>query len=306
MEQMSRFAAGVRDFRIRTVAVRHLKELQEEIEDRHEGGLLHDDVYDSYLAGFDYRIPDSIADPRSLIVIAYPDPPVRFSFGWHGTTRKMTVPPTYLQGDAKDAEVERILAERLAPSGYGVVQIRAPKKLLAVRGGLARYGKNNIAYVEGLGSYHRLALFCSDRPCEEDPWSEAQMLQRCEGCQACRGGCPSGAIQDDRFLLHAGRCLTLWNEKPGETEFPEWVGNSWHNCLVGCMECQRVCPENSALRDWYGEGPDFAEAETELLLSRVEPERLPSALLEKLRDTGLIEFYELMPRNLLACLRLDS
>jgi epoxyqueuosine reductase len=290
----------------RTVAVHHLQELKEEFQDRYQSGLIHDDVYESYLAGFNYRIPESIADPRSLIVVAYADLPVRFSFRWRGKIRQLTAPPTYLHGDAKDAKAERTLAGLLAPSGYRLAQLRVPEKLSAARSGLARYGRNNITYVAGLGSYHRLAVFGSDYPCEEDPWSEARMLERCDGCQACRRTCPSGAIAEDRFLLHAGRCLTLWNEKPGETEFPEWVEDSWHNSLVGCMECQRVCPENAALKEWYEEGPGFSDSETELLLAGVETEQLPPSLHDKMRRSGLLEFYELMPRNLLACLERDS
>jgi epoxyqueuosine reductase len=288
------------------VAVHRLRALQEEIQDRYDSGLLDEDVYKSYLAGLDYRIPASVTSPRSLIVVAYADPPVRFSFSWRGKIQQLVVPPTYLNGEAKDAEAGRVLTELLAPKGYGVAQILAPEKLSAVRSGLARYGKNNITYVEGLGSYHRLAVFCSDYPCETDQWAEARMLERCEGCRTCLRACPSGAIADDRFLLHAGRCLTLWNEKPKEIEFPEWVEDSWHNCLVGCLHCQRVCPENRAFQGWYDEGPGFTERETEVMLAGAEQADLPAALAEKLQGSGLLEFYDLLPRNLLACLERDS
>jgi len=149
-----------------------------------------------------------LPNARTLIVVAYADPPVRFSFVWGGRTVQLIVLPIYLKAEAKDTAVVSILGQLLASRGYRAARIAAPKKLLAVRSGLARYGRNNIAYVEGLGSYHRLAVFCSDRPCDGDQWMEPRMLDRCKHCQACQRGCPTGAIAADRFLLHAERCLT--------------------------------------------------------------------------------------------------
>jgi len=290
----------------RVVSIGRLQELEEEIRGRYERGLLAEDLYQTYLAKFDRLPPGGRPEARSLIIVAYADPPVRVAFSWRGQTLRLAVPPTYLNAEAKDAEVERTLAGLLAREGYHVAQALAPKKLLAVRSGLAWYGKNNIAYVEGLGSYHRLVVFCSDFPCEGEQWVEARMLERCERCQACRRGCPSGAIAPDRFLLHAERCLTFWNEKPKATAFPDWVEDSWHNCLVGCLECQRVCPENSMHIDHYEEGPSFSERETALILAGMNPSKLPAALIEKMRQWDLLELYDQLPRNLKACLKRDS
>ncbi|UCF97107.1 MAG: 4Fe-4S binding protein [Spirochaetaceae bacterium] len=289
-------------YRGTVVAVRHLRDLQEEIQDRYGRGLLHEDVYNRYLAQFEYQTPESITNARSLIVVAYADPPVRLTFSRKGKTALLNVPPTYLHAEAKDAEVERRLTELLAQEGYRVARALAPKKLLAARSGLARYGKNNIAYVEGLGSYHRLAVFCSDCPCEAEQWIEAGMLERCERCHACQRACPSGAIGSDRFLLRAERCLTFWNEMPKGIAFPDWVEDSWHNCLVGCLHCQRICPENGMLKDWYEEGAEFSDRETELILAGADPSTLPASLTEKLERWDLLELYDLLPRNLLACL----
>ena len=127
-----------------------------------------------------------------------------------------------------------------------------PEKLLAVRSGLARYGKNNITYVPGMGSLHRLAVFVSDLPCVEDNWGEVKTLKTCDGCTACMDACPTGAIVSDRFLIHAERCITFHNERI--EEFPEWLDSSWHNCLVGCLRCQWVCPENRDVRQWVEDG----------------------------------------------------
>ena len=128
------------------------------------------------------------------------------------------------------------------------------------------------------------------------------MLERCERCQVCQQSCPSGAISVDRFLLRAERCLTLWNEKPGQIAFPDWLEDSWHNCLVGCLLCQRSCPENRKMQDWYEEGAEFSDQETEMILAGAASTELPSTLKEKLERWDLFELLDILPRNLQACL----
>jgi epoxyqueuosine reductase len=299
-------AMGKRGYRSRAVHIGRLRKLVDEINAGYDQGLLVEDLHQRYFSAFDSEPPAGLADPRSLIVVAYADPPVRFTFSREGKNTPVMVPPTYLNAEVKDAAVEAVLKQLLAPEGYRAARIAVPKKLLAVCSGLARYGRNNIAYVEGLGSYHRLAVFCSDAPCGEDGWTAPRMLERCEDCRVCQRSCPTGAIGSDRFLLHAERCLTLWNEKPGDVAFPDWVEASWHNCLVGCMECQRACPENGALKGWCEEGVEFSEDETELVMAGVEPAKMPAPLVEKMRRWDLLALYEELPRNLHAYLVRNS
>lgn len=66
-----------------------------------------------------------------------------------------------------------------------------PQKLLAARSGLARYGKNNIAYVPKFGSHHILVSYYSSLPCVEETWTEPLMLDACRRCTARRFS-PSG------------------------------------------------------------------------------------------------------------------
>jgi epoxyqueuosine reductase len=212
------------------------------------------------------------------------------------------VPPTYLRWRETDAQVENVLVEVLEPEGYGVAQANLPKKLLAVRSGLATYGRNNIAYVDGTGSFHRLVAFVSDLPCQQDEWRAPKMMERCHRCLACLRNCPTAAISDDRFLLHAERCITLHNEEPSDVAFPEWFDPSWHNCLVGCLRCQRICPENKRFLDRVEEGAEFSSEETALLMEGTALDQLPAAMVEKLRQWDLIDLLDILPRNLRALL----
>jgi epoxyqueuosine reductase len=201
-----------------------------------------------------------------------------------------------------DACVHTLLREILEPAGYQLVEASLPKKMLAVRSGLAAYGKNNVTYVPGMGSFHGLVAAYTDLPVTEDGWREPQMMERCRICQACLRRCPAGAITAERFLVRAERCITFHNEKPADMPFPAWIDPAWHNCLVGCLHCQWVCPENMGVRQWVEDGVVFSEAETELLLEDVPLEEIPSYTLEKMQRVHLDLWAGILPRNLGALL----
>jgi len=177
-----------------------------------------------------------------------------------------------------------------------------PEKLLVVRSGLGAYGRNNISYVPGLGSFHQPIALYSGVPCPEDHWHDLRMLERCQSCVAYQHGCPTGAIAVERFVLRAERCLTFHNERSSDVPFPSWINPIWHNCLVGCLHCQRVCPENQAVWPWVVEGVAFTEEETALLRERVPLDQLPATTIEKLKQSELADLLEVLPRNLNAFL----
>jgi epoxyqueuosine reductase len=149
-----------------------------------------------------------------------------------------------------------------------------------------------------MGSFLQLVAVYSDLPCTEDNWREAQMMEKCEKCQACRLNCPTGAISSDRFLLRAERCIVFHGEKKGNIPFPAWMNPSWHNCLYGCLRCQKVCPEDKNLLQWIEEKEEFSEEETALLLRGMSRDQLPVTTVTKLEHLDLIESLDSLPRNL--------
>ena len=193
---------------------------------------------------------------------------------------------------------EMCIRDRLKPAGYHIQTANIPRKLLAVRSGLARYGKNNITYMEGLGSFYRLAAFVSDLPCPGDLWEELRFLNECNTCDACTKACPGGAIGAGRFLLHAERCITFHNERQGE--FADWLKPSWHHCLVGCMVCQKVCPANRPFRKDVAEGPVFSETETAAILQGNSRDLFPPGAVQKLEGLDIIGYENVLGRNLAA------
>jgi len=283
-------------FKGKIVSIAHLTELQKDIEAHHKKGLLDKELYDAYLASFDFECQRSLTGAGSLIIVSVPQPQVRVGFEWEQNSVPVIIPPTY--DSSVDERVASRLSAYLAPQGYGLQKVRLPDKLLAVRSGLAQYGKNNITYVKGSGSFHRPVVFISDFPCEADSWGEPAVMEQCENCSACMKACPTAAIESDRFLLHAERCLTFHNERA--CDFPEWVSPTWHNSLVGCMICQKVCPVNKDILKWTESSVTFEREETTLILDGVSDDRLPPKTLDKLKNLDMMEYYNVLGRNLRA------
>ncbi len=288
--------------RARIVSITHLADLKDEIEGRHNDGVFEEIFYQERLTRFDYTIPAHFPNARSLIITAAPQPQRRVGFELKGKPYHFTVPPTYSYDT--DRTVESMLSRILQPERFNLHPAKLPEKALAVCSGLARYGKNNIAYVDGMGSFHRLKAFFSDLPPLEDNWTGLQSMEQCHKCTACISRCLSGAIVPHRFLILAERCLTFHNER--SAEFPGWIDPSWHNCLIGCMACQLACPVNKKFFNWFGERVSFTEEETTLLLGGVPRHQLPQATADKLQRLCLLEDLELVTRNLAVLLKQRS
>lgn len=275
----------------------HLVESSDGLKSRHRQGLFDETFYQERLACFDFCPPEDFR-AASLVIVAVPQRMVRVVFHGAEQPHDVLLPPTY--SHYPDKKVEKLIKGILDPGRFQVVRAALPLKDLAARSGLGEYGRNNICYVPGMGSFHRLMAYYTDLPCVRDTWQEPRMLETCRKCLACQKNCPTGAINPHRFLLQAERCLTFLNERPGD--FPEWIAPSWHNCLIGCMHCQRVCPENQEFLDGIEWGGEFSGEETALILAGTLAEGLPAVTREKLEKLGLSDELEVLPRNLQALL----
>jgi epoxyqueuosine reductase len=280
--------------RAKIVSVEHLGDLQGDINTLHRQAMFDEEFFTKELSGFDFTVTDRLPAAQSLIIAAAPQPQVRVTFVSEGRELPCIVPPTYSY--ATDRKLEELLRSHLEASGYFVQKAIIPWKLLAVRSGLAQYGKNNISYIAGLGSFYRLVAFVTDLPCVEDSWGELNILSDCTNCDACTNACPGGAIGAGRFLLHAERCITFHNER--QAEFPPWLNPSWHHCLVGCMVCQKVCPVDKDFRQWVVDGPLFTEAETEAILLENSGDHWPQRVIEKFEGLDLSGYPKVLGRNL--------
>jgi epoxyqueuosine reductase len=287
--------------RLRVVPAGHIQSLREEIALFQEQNDLND--FQKWIVNDLYRFDmPSLAFPvQSIIIVAIPHPAyAKVEFVRRG--RKYYFACLVMS----DFDLTgKYIGDFLAQRGYHREDApNLPMKRLAVKSGLAVYGRNNICYVEDMGSFLSFAAYYSDVPCDESEWMEVRMADNCARCRACLHHCPTGAIRDDRFLIDNERCLSYLNEGPGE--FPEWLPLSVHHCVYDCLQCQIHCPMNKAYADHIVEGIGFDETETDILLSGVPFDKYGPAMKQKAKVLGLDQWPDGIPRNLQALFDLHA
>ncbi len=264
-------------YKARTVSVRHFPELQENVDSlRRANRLSRNATYRSYIDTKKFVVPAEFPGAASIVIIAVGAPMLRFDAEFRGRRHPIIISPQYFDDGVTLKGIEAAIRRDVVkdPSAR-LERAKGPHlKLLAVRSGLGRYGRNNLCYVEGMGTFLALFAYLTDAPGLEDSWHELAMLDACRDCSICYGICPSNAIRREEFVIDAGRCITLYNEIDGA--FPNWILPSMHNALMGCMKCQLGCPENEKTGFAVLEGENLDEAET-------------AGILEGRPDDGLLE-----------------
>jgi epoxyqueuosine reductase len=288
------------------LSIRHLAELQAEFERfLLDTRLSTHPVFRGYLGEMCFQPPQEMPGACAIIVLASFIPAQQVEFHYRGRAVTAFLPGGYYLPDfTRDQlralvrqEIVRDPAHSLLPAG------ELPLKMLAVRSGLGKYGRNNICYVEGLGSFISLRAYFTDRPLEEDSWGEMELLETCQKCRACLRQCPMGCISEENFVVDVGRCLTLYNE--GESEFPDWIPTEVHHALVGCMRCQWSCPANREAVGKTGRLEAVSEQETEQILTGEPDAELIASLTRKLKGFSLAaspQGFPFLRRNLKALL----
>ncbi|MBE3114365.1 MAG: 4Fe-4S binding protein, partial [Actinobacteria bacterium] len=283
------------NYRAGIISFGRIKEVENEINDLYKNKYIDERIFKLYLNNFSYNIAEDSFKLKSIIIVAAPRPQHRLYFNTGKKSFAVLIPPTYIGLGRMDQKIKAILDCYLLGTGYMVLPARLPEKLMAAYCGLSRYGRNNISYTRDFGSFFSLTSFFSNIDCDYDRWNEKKELEYCMDCKACLKSCPTGAISVKRFLIHAERCLTFLNEKQGD--FPIWIKPESHNCLVGCMKCQIICPYNEPFINWIEDAGEFTAEETEILLQNLPAEKLPSSIIEKLNFLDLQGYVGVIPRN---------
>jgi epoxyqueuosine reductase len=243
--------------------------------------------------------------PRSLISVVMPSHKTKFQFSYRGKLVDCAVPPAQNNFYNNNDRVLRYISDYLSPLGFAIVKAETlPQKLLAVHCGLGLYGRNNICYNDEFGSYAQIMTYLSDLPCEEREWFPIRRMKICETCGACVKACPTKAIDANRMLIDSDKCVTKYNENPGE--FPDWLPKDVHSCIVGCMNCQDCCPANSQNKDSVNIGAVFTENETATVTSNMDDSPYPDSIAAKIEASGLLQEFakpDVFSRNLVAFLQ---
>jgi epoxyqueuosine reductase len=132
------------------------------------------------------------------------------------------------------------LADAVGPFGHRVFTDSAPvlEVELAQRSGIGWRGKHTLALSRDAGSMFFLGEIYVDLPL---PLTEPTSAH-CGSCSACIDACPTRAIVTP-YRLDARRCisyLTIEHDGPIPIELRPLIGNR----VVGCDDCQLVCPWN--------------------------------------------------------------
>jgi epoxyqueuosine reductase len=296
-------------YRVAVVPITHLDELHEQIVSTRSLNPDVDKNLGRYLDKYDYTIPETLKEAKSILVVAVPQPISRMHFMLNGKNHTVIMPPTYLLNTSVENEdkqkfisaVNENLKKAFTRQNYKVVKTNLPGKLAAVKSDLGAYGKNNICYIGGENSFYWIGVYLSDMPCDDDTWGEGTVLEECANCNICRDKCPTNAIAADRFLVYAERCITYHNES--SEDFPDWIEPEWHNAVIGCMYCQLACPVNKDSIHNIKDLAEFDENETRMILEGTPLDRLPKDTYDKLEAFNFIEEYGILPRNLKVLLR---
>jgi epoxyqueuosine reductase len=143
------------------------------------------------------------------------------------------------------------LAEAIGPFGHRVFTDSAPvlEVELADRSGIGWRGKHTLALSRDAGSMFFLGEIYVDLPLPVT----ARVDAHCGSCQACIDICPTQAIVAP-YRLDARRCISyLTIEHKGA--IPRELRPMMANRILGCDDCQLVCPWNKYAR--RSSLPDF-------------------------------------------------
>ncbi len=300
--------AAERGYRVAWGKPSIVEEARLEIEKRRAAGELDEGVYRAALDELKCPAQAEASRFKWLLVFAVPSPAYRLTFNMNAGTLQTLIPPTYRFYRPTFERVVEDLRATLIGKEDCVVPLWAPMKTIASRLGLVTYGRNNVTYADGFGSYHQLVGCLTDADLDLQPEEKRppSLAPECRSCRACLKACPTGAISKERILLHAERCLTAVNEVPGA--WPEWVRPSAHNCLVGCLACQRVCPKNAGLLREEPIEEAFSRQDTERILSEEPSDDDPAwrQIKAKIARIGLPRYDVVLGRNLRALLDVDA
>ena len=277
------------------VSISHINEMRDELFGLRDNNLLDKKLYEDTLSWMSFNSDNTLKNAKSIIVIAAPQTITKANFQYKNNIYSLTIPPTYVAADIRE-KVKELLDEKTSKYGFSVQKAPIPQKQLAAKSGLAKYGKNNITYINGMGSFYVLMSYYTDLDIFVDSWKTAEIDRDCTNCSICLKNCPTGAISENRFLIHAEKCMTYFNEY--EYEFPEWVKPEWHNSLIGCMSCQLMCPKNTDFVNKSKDATAFTEEETKMILEKVSLENLPEETVKKLDNISMTPNYSFLSRNI--------
>jgi len=295
-------------YKYRTLPVSRFPQLQTEFSAaRNNSQLGRSKMYLDQIAPLNFRVPGDFPNAKSIIVFAVYSKNMYSNFWLDGRSYRIMIPFQYYNDDLNADKLKGIIQKEIVKNpGARMVDVssKVPLKLLAARSGLGRYARNGLVFVDGMGSYNMLYAFLTDQPSAQDNWTSLEILDECNHCHACERTCPTRCISRWSYSVNIDKCLTLFNENPGE--FPNYILGSMHHALMGCMQCKAPCPANEGIAELSGTMEDVSEEETRKILKGAPDDVLLKSLQRKLRQfraAGSRDQFPILKRNLSVLIR---
>ncbi|NLC44157.1 MAG: hypothetical protein GX783_07725 [Clostridiales bacterium] len=183
-------------------------------------------------------------DAKTIIVAVYPYQPFNQTIS-QGQGRYSA----HYQAYPKGREAMKELGAILADEGYEiVVDSPIPAKRLSYQSSLGKYGKNGLVYHPKFGSFITLHTMLTNAELKWDTLECDKMdtveMSDCGTCTRCIDTCPTQAIADDGIIL-VSKCMRFHMGSP--EIIPIEIRGKMGDRMLGCEECQLVCPKNSKL-----------------------------------------------------------
>jgi len=268
----------------RAVSYKHFPELQADVEKLRAANKIHNnEVFQSYIADFQYQVPKDFPEAKFVIIVAVSKPIAKIQFQHENKAHDVYIGSPYYESGYNVEMVQESLRKKLnLPPEFKLVHNRKLHlKLLAVRSGMGKYGRNNICYVGDMGCWVNLYAFYTDYEELSDSWEEIETMKYCKTCKICLNNCPTGAIREDEFVIDISKCIPLYNEIDGI--FPDWIPKNAHNALMGCLKCQLTCPGNHKALKKITNLEGMNEQETQMFLDGKIPKEKVQDVCQKLK-----------------------
>jgi epoxyqueuosine reductase len=295
-------------YKYRTLPIGRFPELQTEFNTaRNNSQLGRNKMYLDQIASLNFKLPGEFPNAKSIIAMAAYSKNMYSNFRLDGQSYRIMVPFQYYADDLNADKLKGIIQKDILKNpGARIMDIssKVPLKLLAARSGLGRYARNSLVFVDGMGSYNVLYAFLTDHSVAEDNWTSLQILDECNRCHACVRTCPTACISRWNYSTNIDKCLTLYNENPGD--FPNYILGSMHHALMGCMQCKSPCPANEGIAELSGNLEDISEEETRKILKGAPDDALLKSLSKKLRQFRAAvskDQFPILKRNLSVLIR---
>ncbi|MEL7610136.1 MAG: 4Fe-4S double cluster binding domain-containing protein [Bacillota bacterium] len=229
----------------------------DDFEDHIQELLSRGSLYDFYIEGPSKPLLGArpkVAWPaaKSIVVLAYDYVQCAFPATLIGKVARV------YQSRSMNAQRHRIAGLRLQAvkefirsKGINIgPSMMLPERRLGMRAGISNIGRNNFAFVDGIGSFINLSAIVVDRVLEYD--APAPPICKCpRGCTACMDACPTRAIYAP-FRLDPRRCInfntSMTKEEIGfgvTDNIPPEIRKHMAQAIFGCDICQEVCPRNA-------------------------------------------------------------